>query len=167
MNSNPEATTPFAATVVGLDPTDEPGTINRRRLLSGALAAGAGLLLAGCGESAPRSLESAKRRASRAHSTHHFVSRPDLKPPKVTVVHPARGTAPGHVLSAPSSGPGQRGVLILDDDGEPVWFQPTPHKAATNFQAALYRGAPVLTWWEGKTEHGLGDGDHVVVDQTY
>jgi hypothetical protein len=153
--------------VARLHQEEEHGTISRRRLLSGALAAGAGLLLAGCGESAPRTLESARTRADRARDTHHFVSRPDLKPPKIDVLRPAAGTAPGHVFIAPSSGPGQRGVLIVDDDGEPVWFQPTPHKAATNLQAALYKGQPVLTWWEGKTEHGLGDGDHVVFDQSY
>ena len=26
-----------------------------------------------------------------------------------------------------------------------------------NLRAATYRGKPVLTWWEGKTKHGLGD----------
>ena len=106
-------------------------------------------------------------RRQRSRETHHFVSEPGLKPPKVTVIHPAEETAPGHLFLAPSSGPGQRGVLILDNDGEPVWFHPTPHKAATNFRVAIYRGEPVLTWWEGKTQHGLGDGDHVIFDRSY
>ena len=85
----------------------------------------------------------------------------------MTVVHRASGTARGHLFVAPSSGPGQRGVLIVDNDGEVVWFHPTPHKAATNFRVAVYKGEPVLTWWEGKTEHGLGDGDHVIFDRSY
>ena len=38
---------------------------------------------------------------------------------------------------------------------------------ALNFRAAVYRGKPVLTWWEGKTEHGLGEGTHVILDETY
>ena len=25
----------------------------------------------------------------------------------------------------------------------------------------------MLTWWEGKTEHGLGDGTHIILDETY
>jgi hypothetical protein len=114
-----------------------------------------------------RILQSAQTPPSRPRDTHHFVSRPDLLPPRVTVLHTAAGAAPGRIFIAPSSGPGDRGVLILDDDGEPVWFHPTPHKAATNFRTALYKGRPVLTWWEGTTKHGLGDGDHVVFDQSY
>ena len=58
-------------------------------------------------------------------------------------------------------------MLILDNHGQPVWFHPTPHLAATNFRAAMYKGEPVLTWWEGKTKHGLGDGEHVIFDRSY
>src|SRR5262249_25309459 len=90
-----------------------------------------------------------------------------LKPPKVTVLHRAGQTGSGHLFITPSSGPGQRGVLIVDDDGVAVWFHPTRHRAATNFRAAMYKGEPVLTWWEGKTEHGLGDGEHVIFDRSY
>ena len=141
---------------------------NRRQFLSGALAAGGGFVLAGCGGSAhERTLLGVASARSRFRDTHHFASRPDLKPPKVTVRHPATGTNPGLIFSAPSSGPGQRGVLILDDGGEPVFFHPTPHRAATNFRVGTYKGAPVLTWWEGKTVHGLGDGDHVIFDASY
>ena len=31
----------------------------------------------------------------------------------------------------------------------------------------MYKGEPVLTWWEGKTKHGLGDGEHVIFDRSY
>jgi hypothetical protein len=132
--------------------------ISRRELLAGT----AGLAFAG----------SLARAASafalgRYQDTHHFVSEPGLKPPKVRVLHRTAGTAPGLLFITPSSGPGQRGVLIVDETGEPVWFRHTPHVAATNLRAGLYKGEPVLSWWEGKTTHGLGDGDHVIVDRSY
>jgi Arylsulfotransferase (ASST) len=71
------------------------------------------------------------------------------------------------VFIAPSSGPGQRGALILDNDGQVVWFKPTTPSTTMNFRPATYRGAAVLAWWEGKTEHGLGRGEHVIVDASY
>jgi hypothetical protein len=96
----------------------------------------------------------------------HFVSRPDLRPPRLTVLHHGR-TAAGHLFLAPSSGPGQRGLLIADERGEPLWFHPTTPRTAMNFRAALYRGKPVLTWWEGKATSGLGSGTHVILDDSY
>ena len=36
-----------------------------------------------------------------------------------------------------------------------------------NLRATTYRGKPALTWWEGKTKHGLGIGEHVIVDHSY
>lgn len=97
-----------------------------------------------------------------------FVSRPDLKPPRITIVQPARSTAGGYVFLAPSSGPGQRGPMILDDAGELVWFRPLDGPTATDFKVSLYRGEPVLTWWEGKSSnHGLPEGEWVVADASY
>ena len=56
-----------------------------------------------------------------------FHSEPRLRPPTVAIVrHAPAGDADGYLFLAPSSGPGQRGVLILDDSGEVVWFHPTP-----------------------------------------
>jgi len=93
----------------------------------------------------------------------HFVSRPDLKPPRVT----ARGTTTDFVFLAPSSGPGQRGAMILDSRGQLVWFHPVTDKVVTDFKVQQLRGRPVLTWWEGKSRHGLGEGEWVVVDSAY
>ena len=93
----------------------------------------------------------------------HFVSRPDLKPPLVT----ARGATTDFVFLAPSSGPGERGAMILDGRGELVWFHPVPDKVVTDFKVQQLRGRPVLTWWEGKSRHGLGEGEWVVADATY
>ena len=96
-----------------------------------------------------------------------FVSRPDLIPPKITVVRRSPGTAPGLLFLGPSSGPGQRGAMIIDDAGELVWFRPTVPASVINLRATTYLGKPALTWWEGRTKHGLGIGDHVIADHAY
>jgi hypothetical protein len=127
--------------------------LTRRQLL----LAGAGLAVAG------RKL----RWEVAASGVQRFVSRPDLVPPTIAVDRAAHGAAPGLVFLAPSSGPGSRGAMILDGAGRLVWFHPVPHKAVTDFKVGLFHGKPVLTWWEGKVVHGLGDGEWVVVDSTY
>jgi hypothetical protein len=131
----------------------------REQFVRRAAGAGAGLLFldrlgdAGLALAAP-------------DDVHHFFSRPDLRPPRMTVLH-AGDTADGHLFVAPSSGPGQRGVLILDNTGEIVWFHPTTPNTAMNFRTGRYHGKPVLTWWEGKAEAGLGRGTHVILDDSY
>jgi Arylsulfotransferase (ASST) len=143
----------------------------RQDILCGAARAGAGLfVLGGAGGLAERGLALARgvpAGGASSRSVERFRSRPDLRPPVVEIVHPARGTAPGYLFLAPSSGPGQRGVLILDDAGEVVWFRSTAPLTAMNFRAAVYRGEPVLTWWEGKSRRGTGVGECVIVDQGY
>jgi Arylsulfotransferase (ASST) len=99
-----------------------------------------------------------------------FVSRPDLTPPAVTVATSA-GTgaqAQGLIVAAPFSGPGQHGPLMIDDQGEPVWFRPVSGPTAMNFHVQRYRGNPVLTWWEGQVDNGgYGGGTGVIVDRAY
>lgn len=94
----------------------------------------------------------------------HFASRPDLKPPALAVTH---GTTGGSIFLAPSSGPGQRGALIADAKGDVAWFYPTPHRTVADFKVQRLHGRPVLTWWEGTVDKGLGNGEWVVADDTY
>jgi hypothetical protein len=96
-----------------------------------------------------------------------FQSRPDLRPAYVTVAKRTDAAGNGLLFLSPNSGPGQRGVMIIDDKGDLVWFRRTYPKTAINFRAAMWKGKPVLTWWEGKTAHGLGVGEHVIVDDSY
>ena len=106
--------------------------------------------------------------AARSGETRVFRSRPDLNPPTVTVDTPANGTVPGHVFVAPKKGPGQDGPMILDNDGQPVWFRPVRGEEhdSMDFKAQRYRGEPVITWWEGV--HGAyGRGEHVILDAAY
>jgi hypothetical protein len=147
---------------------EDDGRLTRQELLRRSARAGGGLLALG---GAGRLLSDGAAFAASARtlpkgSVHHFLTRPDLRPPVVTVLHADR-TSDGFLFLAPSSGPGQRGVLILDDRGEVVFFHPTTPKTGMNFRAARYRGKPVLTWWEGKSSSGLGRGTHVIMDSSY
>jgi hypothetical protein len=141
----------------------------RAEFLQRAAGSGAGAFLLGSGGSFAYQLLEAGTAAAATQSAgvHTFHSRPDLRPPTVEIVHPAQETADGYLFITPLSGPGQRGVLILDDKGDVVWFHPTTPQTALNFRAAIYKGDPVLTWWEGKAKQGLGAGDCVIVDQSY
>src|SRR5215210_3786374 len=109
----------------------------RARLLVGAFAL---FLLAAAG--APQA------DARSPNDVRRFYSRPDLRPPRLTIVHPGRSDR--HLFIAPSNGPGQHGPLI-----------------AMNFRTATYKGERVLTWWEGRADRGLGRGAHVIMDSSY
>lgn len=136
--------------------------MRRQDFLRTALGSAAGLVVA------PRALEAALAAPlAEVAGAHRFASRPDLRPQVVKALRRSTGRAPGYVFLAPLSGPGDRGALIVDETGSPVWFRPSAPVVALNVRAAVYRGKPVLTWWQGKTEHGLGDGTHFVVDDTY
>jgi len=114
-----------------------------------------------------RLLEQSEALAAPGDNVQQFVTRPDLKPPVVTVQQRTQGIAPGYVFAAPSSGPGQRGAMIFDNTGALVWFHPVTHKTVTDFKVQQLHGRPVLTWWEGKDVDGLGDGEWVVLDTSY
>jgi hypothetical protein len=93
--------------------------------------------------------ESGTRAPSQPRDYQSFRSRPDLKPPTVTVTANAAGTAPGDLFLAPYSGPGQYGPMILDGNGALVWFKALPdHARAADFRVQQYQGQPVLTWWQ-------------------
>ena len=99
----------------------------------------------------------------------HFASRPDLVPPVLSTGHRRSGTSPGLVFVSPKRKNGQSGPAILDADGEYVWFKPMPKGiVADDFRVQTYRGQPVLTWWEGKTNpRGYGQGTWVIADTSY
>ncbi|HSZ14082.1 MAG TPA: arylsulfotransferase family protein [Solirubrobacteraceae bacterium] len=79
-----------------------------------------------------------------------FRSRPELRPPDVTVSPEASAASGGDVFLAPYSGVGQYGPMILDEHGGLVWFKaisPAGARAA-DFRVQQYEGRPVLTWWQ-------------------
>jgi hypothetical protein len=104
-------------------------------------------------------------------ATMTFKSRPDLKPPVVTVVKNADGASDGYIFIAPKHDAPQKGPEIVDGNGEPVWFDPVagPDQAA-DFRVQTYQGKPVLTWWEGPVASpilGTAYGHYVIANTSY
>ena len=117
--------------------------------------------------------------APRLATIQGYVSRPDLNPPAISFSFSADGTAPGSIFLAPfnitaASGAYQStpnsqshsGPLIVDDDGEPLWFLPLGSTTAMDVRIQEYQGRPVLTWYEG-TVLGAEGGSWVIFDPTY
>jgi hypothetical protein len=114
-----------------------------------------------------------------AQTTRTFVTEPSLEPPRVTVTHPAEQVAPGLLFVAnfdfnsvatqkPSEA--QAGPLILDNKGQPVWYQPIPADLqAFNADVQTLGGKQVLTWWEGGLSQ-IGtpkSGTHYILGSDY
>ena len=112
--------------------------------------------LAGCGSSSKRSEPPAQK----------FHTRPDLRPAVISVTRRVGDTAPGYLFLAPKKKVAQMGPLIVDDDGEVVWFHPTKLGVA-DFRVQRYRGRPVLTWWQGHSTKGVGRGRYEIYDSSY
>lgn len=106
-----------------------------------------------------------------------FISRSDLRPPTVTFTREAAWTAPSpsdgdHYFVSPklydADGVGRAGLMILDEMGRLVWFEPGSDALTySDLQVQSYQGEPVLTWWRGTANkvHGEGVGD--VADSHY
>ncbi len=97
-----------------------------------------------------------------------FRSQPDLAPAAVTVTRSQGASSRDVILLAPQQGPLQSGPMILDRDGQLVWFKPLAGKnQAADFRVQNYHGKPVLTWWQGYLGAGVGSGENVIVDKSY
>ena len=131
-----------------------------RRLLPLLLAAA--LVAAGCGGTT-------KTTKQRRTSLQRFASRPDLRPTRVQVRTPANGTAPGYIFVGPKKMQGPGGLMIMNDRGQVVWYEPLKFPVqGTDFRVQSYHGRPVLTWWEGTQPNtGIGGGHYVIADDSY
>ena len=154
------------------------GRITRRRFLEAAGAGAAWVALGstpGC-EPAERASDEAPGEPGSndlPQDALAFRSRPDLSPPGVGVLTPARDTAPGYVFIAPKKapsqkGPGQNGPMIVDNNGHLVWFRPmqSNDKRAMDCKVQRYRGQSVLTFYEG-VGTTFGRGEYVILDSSY
>jgi hypothetical protein len=113
----------------------------------------------------------------------HFVSEPDLLPPRISIHKDAGGTRgrvfltplpspivhPGseHTITIHPVGPG--GPMITDGSGNLVWFkQLEPPDVAANLRLQQFRGRRVLTWWQGGvTPSAFGLGKGVIANRSY
>ncbi len=100
-----------------------------------------------------------------------FQSQPSLRPPAFAVTaNNSAGSSPGDIFLTPTHGYGQTGPMIVDPQGQLLWFHPVPKADdATDFQVEDYRGQPVLVWWEGLVPAalGVGFGRDEIVDSSY
>src|SRR5215204_2187752 len=133
-----------------------------RQEFLGVVGAGIALLnMPGCKED-QQSHHSPPAQPSEVRS---FRSRPELSPPAIEITAQAQDTAPGYIFVAPKKGAGQDGPMIVDDQGQLVWF--SKNRYATDFKVQTYQGELVLTWWEGKVVAGHGVGEYVIFDGSY
>jgi hypothetical protein len=105
-----------------------------------------------------------------SHAVQHYSTAPTFTPSSVSLTTPAKpGAAPGDLFMAPYQGEGTPGPMIVDQQGNLVWFHPLPKgDDATNFQVQQYDGQPVLTWWQGHIlEVGFGQGEDMIYNSHY
>jgi hypothetical protein len=126
-------------------------------LTVGLIAGGSWALLDRDGTAEPPAAEA---------GTQHFHSRPDLLPPTVTITR-SGATSPGLVFLAPKKNVAQAGPMIVDSAGRLVWFHPLDTHGVADFKMQRYGGRPVLTWWRGRAEKGVGDGYYVIMSDAY
>jgi hypothetical protein len=161
-------------------------TFFRLAMTGAAAAAGAGLA-EGCSRPAPSSQGASPSQAGRTRlpstrlpstgtrptgDVQRFRSRPDLLPAAVEVDIDKAGQSSGLVLMDSHTGPGDQGPMILDGQGNLVWFRPVSKgprapKRAMNLRAQLWKGEPVLTWWEGDVVAAHGEGEYVLASPSY
>jgi hypothetical protein len=150
-----------------------PG-ITRRKFLGAVTAGTAWIALTGALGCEPTSRTRATAAPQGPGQARTFRSRPDLRPPVINVNVNSPDTSPGYIFVSPKKGPGEEAPsedapLIVDNNGEPVWFHPLlgdPDKDAFNFEVQTYKGETVLTWWEG-LHTGYGQGEYVIYDHSY
>jgi Arylsulfotransferase (ASST) len=105
---------------------------------------------------------------AKAGANQSFVSQPKLQPPTVTVTTSSPAATPGDIFLTADAGRGQNGTMIIDGSGRLVWFQPAAKReAVTNLQVSSYQGQPVLTYWQGHIDLGVGFGSDVILGSNY
>jgi hypothetical protein len=100
--------------------------------------------------------------------TSHFVTRPDLQPPTLTVNTSTGTPEPGLIITTPRGGP-QVGPLLVDNTGSPVWFNPVANvDFVTDAKVVTYQGQSDLAWWQGQLlDNGHGAGTYELVNNHY
>ena len=96
-----------------------------------------------------------------------YRSEPGFAPSAIRINRQYSGAK--DVFLTPMRGPLQWGPMIVDRFGHLVWFHPVSGSKtlASNFQVQRYFGQPVLTWWEGYVNFGVGQGHDVIFDRHY
>jgi Arylsulfotransferase (ASST) len=138
------------------------------------------LLAASCGDDdggggAPIGSGASDEEDTEQVALQRYATRPDLTPPVVDVIEKmdavdAEGvpSSDRFLFLAPKRAGAQEAALIVDDQGETVWSAPAAEgDTVGDLRVQRYRGEPVLTWWEGRSEVGHGFGEFVIADSSY
>lgn len=92
-----------------------------------------------------------------------YRSRPDIEVPTFKITTQSPNTAPGLIFLGSRVPDLDAGAMIIDEDGELVWFVPEyqPDYVINNVRPQEYLGEQVLTFTEaaGPIGHGLGHND--------
>jgi hypothetical protein len=101
-----------------------------------------------------------------------FKSRPDLRPPTVTVDVRSADFGSELVLTDSHAGPAQQGPMIIDGNGDLVWFLPLSAGSDTalrafNLRSYSYRGENLLAWFQGAVVNAHGEGHYELYGSTY
>jgi hypothetical protein len=175
-----DRTPPGSAAPAPTPSTRERHGLTRRQLLGGAGGGVVALALAGlAGYEWPHPRPAPVKAKTPANEVQgmSFVSRPDLRPPRVLIRHhgsrlSGRGPSnPPYIFLAArtylSDAESQPGLMVVDRRGALVWFRPLTTLAPFDFQVQEYQGRPVLTWWQGKVVNGYGLGNGELAGTDY
>jgi hypothetical protein len=98
-----------------------------------------------------------------------FRTRPGLVPPRLETELYEGETAPGYLFMAAKEGGARNGALIVDNQGDPVWFLPADIHTQQIYDLKVvdFRGEPALIWWQGISVSGQGSGHWVLCNNAY
>jgi Arylsulfotransferase (ASST) len=108
--------------------------------------------------------------AAKPGANQSFVSAPSLQPPTVTLTTntPAAAGAGSDIFLTTDGNFGQDGAMIIDGSGRLIWFQPAAKgDAVEDLQMQSYAGKPVLTYWQGHIDLGVGFGSDEILGTNY
>ena len=91
-------------------------------------------------------------------------------PPPVTILTSSPHASIGDIFITPTgdSSTYANGPEILDRAGNVVWFHAIPQgETAADFRTQIYRGHPVLTFWQGTGLGGLASGTDYIYNDRY
>jgi len=141
-------------------------TVDVGARVAGAAEGRSSFDVAGVTDAAPPPYDEAK--PPRLRGVQRLRSRPDLRPPGITVKTSTGDAARGSVFVGVKRGATAQGPMIFDDAGDLVWFHPLDGDAqAFDFRAQTYRERPVLTWWQGRMAIYRGAGVGRILDASY
>src|SRR5579862_4652430 len=85
-------------------------------------------------------------------------------PSGVVVLTRGAGNGNGDIFIAPDGG----GPEIISSTGRVIWVHAVPAgDSVTDFRTQIYRGKPVLSWWQGTGFGGVSAGTDYIYDDRY